>query len=177
MEFLVTSEITYVLLEEPTVQHRRIYTDGRPWPRNIEPTFGGYSIGHWEDEFGNGHFDVLNVETRALRGPRSYDSSGIPFHEDNATVVKERISLDKANRSVLHDQITVFDNALTHPWSVTRSYLRDRAPRWIESNCAEADNQVKIGQEYYFKSADGSLMPIRKNQPPPELKFFKPPGK
>jgi hypothetical protein len=177
MEIVVTPEITYVLIGEPTVQHRRIFTDGRPWPRTIEPTFAGYSIGTWQDEFGNGRFDVLNVETRAFRGPRSIDASGIPLHDDNATVVKERIALDKANRSLLHDEITVIDNALTRPWAVTRSYLRDRAPEWIESNCAEADNQVKIGNEFYFKSADGNLMPIRKDQPPPELKFFNQPKK
>jgi hypothetical protein len=175
MEFVVTPEITYVLIGEPTVQHRRIYTDGRPWPRNIEPTFAGYSIGTWQDEFGNGRFDVLNVETRGFRGPRSFDSSGIPFHDDNATVVKERIFLDRANRSILHDEITVTDSALTHPWAVTRSYLRDRAPEWIESDCAASDIQVKIGNEYYFRGADGMLMPIRKDQPPPDLKFFQMP--
>jgi hypothetical protein len=172
MEFVVTSDITYVLVPEPVIQHRRIYTDGRPWPRNIDPSFAGYSIGTWQDEFGNGRFDVLNVETRGFRGPRSFDMSGIPLHDDNETVVKEKIALDKANRSILHDEITVFDHALTHPWVVTRSYLRDRAPEWFESNCAEADNQVKLGNEFYFKSADGNLMPIRKDQPPPELKYF-----
>jgi hypothetical protein len=172
MEFVVSEDITYVLVPEPTVQHRRIYTDGRPWPRNILPSFTGYSIGTWEDEFGNGRFDVLKVETRGLRGPRSFDMSGIPFHDDNETLIKERITLDKANRNVLHDEITVFDHALTRPWVVTRSYLRDSVPEWIESNCADADNQVKLGNQFYFKSADGELMPIRKDQPPPDLKFF-----
>jgi hypothetical protein len=38
-------------------------------------------------------------ETRNLKGPGSFDASGIPLHEDNQTVVKERIYLDKANRT------------------------------------------------------------------------------
>jgi len=71
------------------------------------------SIGKWVDEDGDGRYDVLVVETRALRGPRSYDSTGIPFHRDNQTIVKERIYLDKANSNTLYDEITVIDNALT----------------------------------------------------------------
>ena len=39
---------------------------------------------------------MLESETRHLKGPRVFDSSGIPLHEDDQTVVKERIYLDKA---------------------------------------------------------------------------------
>ena len=67
----------FSFLEQPAdvadvLHDRRIYTGGRPWPRNVEPSFAGYSIGTWRDEFGNGRFDVLNVETRALRGPLQF---------------------------------------------------------------------------------------------------------
>jgi hypothetical protein len=31
-----------------------------------------------------------------------------------------------------------------------------------------------IGKEDYFLSADGALMPSRKDQPPPDLRYFKP---
>jgi hypothetical protein len=44
MEFVVTPETTYVLID--WVEHtRRIYTDGREWPQEIDPTLVGYSIG------------------------------------------------------------------------------------------------------------------------------------
>jgi hypothetical protein len=75
---------------------RRIFTDGREWPKEIEPSFAGYSIGTWVDEDGDGRYDVLVVETRGLKGPRAYDGNGLPFHSDNQTVIKERIYLDKA---------------------------------------------------------------------------------
>src|SRR2546426_6172597 len=92
MEIIVTPDTTYIL-----VQHihddRRIFTDGRDWPAEIEPTFLGYSIGKWIDTDGDGRYDVLEVETRHFKGPRAYDTSGIPLHRDNATVVKERIDL------------------------------------------------------------------------------------
>ena len=28
---------------------RRIFTDGRDWPEDVQPTFNGYSIGKWID--------------------------------------------------------------------------------------------------------------------------------
>ena len=31
----------------------------------------------------------------------------------------------------------------------------------------------KIGKEVYFRSADGTIMPMKKDQPPPDLKYFK----
>ncbi len=177
MEIVITPELTYMLMGEPMLQLRRIYTDGRSLPGDIDPSFSGYSIGKWDEQDREGRFQALSVETRGLKSPRSYDSSGLPFHPDNQAVVKERIHLDPANPNVLRDDITVIDHALTRPWSVTRSYQRDRNPSWMETICAEDDHQVKIGKEQYFLSGDGLLMPARKDQPPPDLKFFNQPGK
>jgi len=171
-EFIVTPEVTYALQGEPMLQLRRIYTDGRAWPQEIEPSFSGYSIGSWKDEDGDGRYDVLVVETRAIKVPRSYDSSGMPFHKNGQTVVKERIYLDKANPDLLRDDITVYDDALTRPWSVRRTYHRDRNPNWLETICGEDEHQVKIGREQYYLSGDGHLMPTRKDQPPPDLRYF-----
>ena len=75
----------------------------------------GYSIGKWIED-GHGGFGALEVETRNLKGPRTYDTSGLPLHTDNQTVVKERIFLDPADNDLLHDEITTFDHALTRPW-------------------------------------------------------------
>jgi hypothetical protein len=86
--------------------------------------------------------------------------------------VKERIYLDRANPDILHDEITTIDNALTRPWAVTKNYRRDRNPIWIESICMEANPHIRIGKENYMLSADGYLMPTKKNQQPPDLKYF-----
>jgi hypothetical protein len=32
---------------------------------------------------------------------------------------------------------------------------------------------VFVGKEYYFLSGDGFLMPTKKDQPPPDLRYFK----
>jgi hypothetical protein len=176
IEFVVTPYTTYIL-----VQHidddRRIYTDGRNWPADLEPTFLGYSIGKWIDSEGVGRYDLLEVETRGpFRGPRAFDVTGAPLHKDNQTVVRERIYLDKANPDILHDDVTVIDHALTHPWTVHKTYGREpdkERPIWRDNNCGENNNHVKIGKENYMLSADGYLMPTRKEQAPPDLRYFK----
>ena len=173
MEVVVTPHTTRLLMQH-IHDSRRIFTDGRAWPRNVEPTFAGYSIGTWIDEDGDGRYDTLVVETRNMKGPRSYDSTGLPLHEDNRTVIKERIALDKSDPNRLRDEITVIDNALTHPWTITKTYLREpkKHPVWRETVCAEGNQHVVIGKENYFMSADGHLMPAKKDQPPPDLRYF-----
>ena len=173
MEIVITPETTYIMLELFS-QLRRIYTDGRDWPEQITPSSVGYSIGRWLDTDGDGRYDTLMVETRGLKGWRSYDSSGIPFHADGHAVVKERITLDKTNRGILHNELTTIDNALTRPWTVTRSYKRDPNPQavWMEYVCSEDNHHVVIGKENYVVNAEGYLMPVRKGQPAPDLRHF-----
>jgi hypothetical protein len=175
LEFVVTPATTYVLIGSDD-HHRRIFTDGRDWPAEMEPTFAGYSIGRWIDEDGDGRFDVLEIETRGpFKGPRAYDASGLPLHFDNESLFKERIWRDKAEPKILHDQITVIDHALTRPWTVDKKYVLNPNPRpqWPEYYCGEYNAQIVLGPDNYFLSADGLLMPARKDQPPPDLKYFK----
>jgi hypothetical protein len=175
MEVVVTPETTHILVQH-IHDNRRIFTDGRDWPVELEPTLIGYSIGKWIDSTGSGRFDVLEVETRGFKGPRAFDSSGIPLHQDNATIVKERIYLDAANRNVFHDDVTVIDHALTRPWTVNKRYAREAGaqPYWREVSCTENNNHLAIGKEAYMLSADGYLMPTKKDQPAPDLRYFKP---
>jgi hypothetical protein len=66
MAFVVEPTTTYILFE--INMPRRIYTDGREFPKDEEPTLAGYSIGKWVDEDGDGQFDVLQVETVISKG-------------------------------------------------------------------------------------------------------------
>jgi hypothetical protein len=174
VEIVVAPDTTHILVQH-IYDNRRIFTDGRDWPANFEPSFLGYSIGKWVDTNGVGRYDLLEVETRGFKGPRAFDSSGIPLHEDNQTVVKERISLDKVDADVLHNEVTVIDHALTRPWTVTKTFRRNPNPRpyWREVSCSENNNHVEIGKESYMLSAEGLLMPTKKNQSPPDLRYFK----
>ncbi len=172
-EFIITPETTHILLEH-VHDSRRIYTDGRDWPKTITPTFQGYSIGQWIDTNGDGRYDLLEVETRGFKGPRAFDASGMPLHRDNQTIVKERIYTDPSNPNVLLNEITTIDNSLTRPWTVTKRYGRNPNEKlvWEEENCAEGNGHVEIRGQGYFLSAEGHLMPTRKDQPPPDLRYF-----
>jgi hypothetical protein len=175
LEFVVTPETTYILIGSND-HYRRIFTDGRDWPAEIEPTFQGYSIGHWVDQDGDGRYDVLEVETRGpFKGPRAYDGSGLPLHSDNESFFSERIHLDKTDPNIIHDELTVVDHALTRPWTVDKKYVREanRHQDWPEYYCSEDNNQIVVGKENYFLSGDGMLMPTRKGQPAPDLRYFK----
>jgi hypothetical protein len=178
MEFVITPDITYILMERDHDFYRHIYTDGRQFPANMaqEPRFLGYSIGQWRDEDGDGRYDTLMVETRGLKGPRVYDATGIPLHADNETVINERIYLDRADPNLLHDDITTADHALTQPWVVSKTYRREpsKGPIWFDHQvCGEGNVHVGIGKEVYFLSSDGLLMPAEKDQPPPDLRYFR----
>jgi hypothetical protein len=174
LEFVVTPHTTYVLIGEAN-DFRRIFTDGRDWPKEIVPTYAGYSIGRWLDEDGDGVYDVLEVETRGFKGPRVYDASGLPLHYDNQSIFKERMWRDKADPNILHDEVTVVDHALTRPWIVNKKYVHDPNPHpnWDETNCSEGSMLVAVGRNVYVLSANGLLMPAKKGEPPPDLRYFR----
>jgi hypothetical protein len=176
MEIVFTEDTTYILIDH-IHDNRRIYTDGRDWPQDVEPSFQGYSIGKWIDTDGDGRYDTLEVETRHFKGPRALETTGLPLHRDNQTVVKERIFFSKTQEGILHDEITVIDHAFTRPWTVLKSYRRvgGTRPVWREAVCTENNNHVEIGKQNYMLSADGLLMPTRKDQPPPDLRYFNAP--
>jgi hypothetical protein len=172
-EYIITPETTYILTDLEQWEIRRIFTDGRDWPPEIEPSYLGYSIGRWIEE--DGRYTVLEVETRGFKGPRAYDHTGLPLHFDNESIFKERFYLDKSDPNILHDEITVFDHALTRPWSVHKTFRRNPNPRpnWLEPTCNVDNAIIVLGKENYFMSADGHLMPAKKDQPPPDLRYFK----
>ena len=173
IEFIVTPETTYVLID--WVEHtRRIYTDGRDWPKEIEPTLVGYSIGKWLDTDGDGRFDTLEVETRGFKGPRHYDASGLPLHHDNQSVFKERISLDKTNKNLMHNEITVYRSCA------------DPALDRDQGLCAQSRSAARLArihlrgrqwprghrQGELFHERRRLLMPSRKGQEPPDARYF-----
>jgi hypothetical protein len=110
MEVVVTPQQTWILLE---FKHevRRVYTDGRKPPEDLDPTYEGYSTGHWEG-------DTLVFDTVGLV-PGTIDSGGLA-HSD-ALTLHERMR--KVNAKTLEDQITMTDPKIfTKPWTITRQY-------------------------------------------------------
>ncbi len=58
---------------------------------------------------------------------------------------------------------------------MNKNYRRDQSPQpvWDEFVCEENNPHIAIGREDYMLSADGLLMPSKKGQSPPDLRYFK----
>ena len=67
MQIVITPQMVHILIEH-VHDSRRIYTDGRDWPKEMEPMFSGYSIGKWIDADGDGRYDTLDGRDSRAQG-------------------------------------------------------------------------------------------------------------
>jgi hypothetical protein len=171
IEFVVTPDTTHVLVQH-IHDNRRIFTDGRNWPADVEPSFLGYSIGKWVDADGDGRYDQLEVGTRHFRDRVRSIAVAFPC---TTTIPSSRAHLPRQVRS--RPPAQPGDRERQRVDAAVDGFKRyrrepDRQPFWREVNCAENNNHVEIGKENYMMSADGLLMPTRKDQRPPDLRYF-----
>jgi hypothetical protein len=95
------------ILHEFQATYRQIFTDGRALPSDPQPSWNGYSTGHWEG-------DTLVVDTVGFRDDLWLDISGSPLTD--AAHVTERIR--RVNFGRLDIQVTINDpKAYTRPWT------------------------------------------------------------
>jgi len=132
---VVQSRDKIVFFSEWMDAYRRVYMDGRKPANDLDPSYFGYSTGHWDG-------DTLVVETVGLRDDTVLDRYGSP-HSD-AMRISERIRLSAPD--VLEDAITVHDaKAFTKPWEIVRRYRRP--PRdndeLHQNSCTEGLNRRK----------------------------------
>jgi len=132
VEFLFTpGRVT--IIQEAYMQVRRVFTDGRGHPADVDPTFNGHSIGHWEG-------DTLVIDTVGL-GHRTPLGFNRLYHGPQLHVV-ERIHLTAPDK--MEDDMTLTDpDVLAKPWSIVRTYTRHRDLDQLEFICEENNrNQV-----------------------------------
>ena len=97
-----------LILSEFDGSGRQIFTDGRPLPEDMFPTYNGYSTGKWEG-------DVLVVHTEGLHDGMWLDRSGSP--STDAAKITERFH--RVNYGKLEIDLTVEDSkAYTKPWTI-----------------------------------------------------------
>lgn len=117
-------------------QIRRIFLDGRKHPDDLDPTFNGHSIGHWEGK-------TLVVDTVGLRDDTVFDQSGIR-HSAQLHLI-ERFRLVKPD--TLELEITAEDPiAFYKPWVVVKTYVRAPGVEMMEYVCQE-NNRNPIGPD------------------------------
>jgi len=132
-KFVQTPKLIVVLHESDTPGVRQIFLDGRGHPKDMNPTWEGHSIGHWEG-------DTLVVDTAGYNDRSWLSLSGIPHTEKLHTV--ERIRRPEYGR--LEVEITMDDSdAFTGPWK--RTFTATLAPpdeEIMEFVCGENNRDV-----------------------------------
>jgi hypothetical protein len=99
---------TMIMLMERNMQYRQVHLDGRPLPKDPNPTWNGYSTAEWDG-------DTLVVHTAGFRDDLWLDSNGNPLTESGK--VTERIS--RPNFGTLRVEMTIEDpKGYTAPWTV-----------------------------------------------------------
>ena len=123
IEFIQTPQRIFMILEYAH-QWREIWMDGRPIPKESDPLWMGYAVGHWEgndliveigdlndltwlDSVGHGHSDQLKITER--------------FHREGDAMV-ETATLDDPKY-------------YKQPWSVSRTFQRHANWEIGESFC------------------------------------------
>jgi len=116
-----------VILSERDVTFRQIFTDGRALPKDPNPSFTGYSSGHWEG-------DTLVVQTTGFRDGMWLDRSGSPM-TDAATMTERFRRLNYGNLEI---EITLDDpKAYTAPWTVKLNQFIVLNTELLEYFCQE----------------------------------------
>jgi hypothetical protein len=115
---------------------RVIYMDGRPHPKGdqLNPTYLGHSVGHWEG-------DTLVVDVVGLNDRTWLDAAG-HRHTEQLHVI-ERYT--RVNENVLHYQATIDDpGAYSKPWTVgwKISWMPGMEP--LEYVCQENNKDVGV---------------------------------
>jgi hypothetical protein len=167
MEILVFPDVTYILIDHIYESVRRIFTDERTIPDDFEPTFTGYSIGKWIDTDGDGKYDLLEVETRSLKGPRVFDESGLTLHSDNMSIIRNASTSTRPTATSCTTSLLSSTTA-SRPWTVMKSYKREMTSRLAWRGGARRSTPRQIGTEFYKLDPNGFLMPTKRNQAPPD---------
>jgi hypothetical protein len=121
---------------EAYMQMRHIYTDGRAHPADPDETFNGNSIGHWEG--GTLVVDSLGFTADTPLG------MNYGLHHSNKMHIVERMRL--TDPDTLEIATTIEDpEALTQPWTVTKTFKRHRDWTIAEYEC-EQNNRNLVDQ-------------------------------
>ena len=126
MRIIQTPQLVAMLYELPN-NFRQIYTDGRALPKDPNPTFQGYSVGHWEG-------DTFVVETIGYNDRSLVGRPPHPHTEALRTIERYR----RRDFGHIDLQVIVEDpKAFTRPWTLRTELLFDADTDLLEYVCNE----------------------------------------
>jgi len=141
---LVQGKNWVALLFEQNTWFTKISTDGRPHPKDVDPTWFGDSRGTWKD-------DVLTIDTIGFNGKTRLDTNGHP-HSDQAHVVE---TWKLMNASQVYYTMTITDpKTYTEPLVSQRVFGRitdedtrkDPTKELMEYSCEENNKSFFEGR-------------------------------
>lgn len=131
---IIQTPVQLVVLFEPFIDYRQIFTDGRAHPKDPVPTWMGYSVGRWEGE-------TLVVDSTGFNDQTWLDDGGHPHSE--ALRVVERFTRRSFGQMDL--QVTIEDSKMyTKPWTVTVPYRLVPDTELIEYVCENEKDLVHM---------------------------------
>lgn len=129
MKIIATPPVIVIL--NPDLTYRQIYLDGRALETSPNPSWMGYSVGHWEA-------DTLVVESFGYNDRTWLDTSGHPHTE--ALRVTERYR--RPNFGHLQIDVTLQDPTVyPHPWTVSVAAQLAADTELLEFVCNEKSGE------------------------------------
>jgi hypothetical protein len=146
------------LLFESPMDDRIIYTDGRPHPKDLETSFMGDSIGHWEG-------DTLVVDVAGLNDETWY-AGGVNSNQIYSTIHSDKehvVERWTVKPTEIDYQATVTDPVmLAEPWIVNRRVQRGQSDDYLlQYNCITNDvgHIVQPTEKDQFRCVYGGTRP------------------
>jgi hypothetical protein len=124
--------IVALLYEGGTGRYRQIYMDGRNLPKDPNPTWLGYSVGHWEG-------DTLVVESAGYNDRSWLDRAGHP-HSENLRVTERfrRVDFGHMQFQIAYDD----PETLTKPLSISLAVTYAADTDMLENVCNEDERDT-----------------------------------
>ncbi|MDP9113894.1 MAG: hypothetical protein M3O20_09440 [Acidobacteriota bacterium] len=124
---------TLIVMLDEDLTYRQIYLDGRPLEKDPQPTWMGYSVGHWEG-------DTLVVESSGFNDKTWLDTDGHPHSEALHTTERYR----RPDFGHLEMESTIQDpKVYAKPFKVTISSLLAPDNELLEAVCNENNKNLE----------------------------------
>jgi hypothetical protein len=131
MKYVMTPNVFIILFEGNIHTYRQIFLDRKEHPKDLNPSWYGDSIGHWDG-------DTLVVDTIGFNDKFWFDFAGHPHTEQLHTTEYFR----RADLGHIEYKVTIDDpGAYTKPFTLTGYFPRQRG-EIIEYICNENNRDV-----------------------------------
>jgi hypothetical protein len=123
-----------VIMYEAVHAYRQIFTDGRDFPKDMNPGWFGYSVGKWDG-------DALVVTTKGFNDRGWLDNAGKPA-TDQLVVTERFVRKDFGHLDI---EVTIDDpKAYTRPWKVVQPLVYNADTELLEYICNENNKYFDI---------------------------------